>query len=75
LILLTPWRIPQLARAVRESITEFRKASGTKPELKAERKVITSRLKQVAKELGVETKGKKATQILKEIEEALKKSR
>jgi Sec-independent protein translocase protein TatA len=73
LILLAPWKIPQLAKAIRESMAEFKKASSAKS--KAEARATVSKLRKVAKELGVEIKGKNATQLLKDIEKALKKSR
>jgi sec-independent protein translocase protein TatA len=66
ILLLSPWRLPQLARAIGESIREFRSAKkGVKQE------EVGKTLIELAEKLGVETEGKSIEQIAEEVRKKL----
>lgn len=66
IILLSPWQIPKLAKALGEARKEYKR--GLLGETKPESVII-----ELAEKLGIETSRKTAEQIVKEIEERLKK--
>ena len=59
-------RLKGLAKALGESIREFKKSSSEEPEKKEEEEIV-----QAAKKMGIETEGKSSAQILKEMNEML----
>ena len=69
LIVFGPSKLPQLARAVGESIREFKRASSEE-----EKEEIGEReLVEVAKKLGIETEGKSKEELVEEIRKKLSK--
>lgn len=68
LLLFGGSRLKGLAKGLGDSIREFKKASSGEPEKKkAEEETII----EAAKKMGIETEGKKAAQILREMNEQL----
>lgn len=65
LIVFGPSKLPQLARAVGQSIKEFKKASSEGEESPDEEVV------EAAKKLGIETEGKSKEEIIREIKKKL----
>lgn len=65
LIIFGPSKLPQLARAVGQSIREFKKASSEKEES------VESEVIEAAKKLGIDTEGKSKEEIVEEIKKKL----
>ena len=68
LIVFGPSKLPQLARAVGESIKEFKRASSEEKEEIGEKELV-----EVAKKLGIETEGKSKEELAEEIRKKLGK--
>ena len=69
LLLFAPTKLPQLAKAIGQSIREIKKATK-----ETEEEVDKEKLVKIAQELGIETEGKSKEEIMKEVMEKLGKS-
>jgi len=69
LIIFGPSKLPQLARAIGESIKEFKKASKEGEEVKKE--VSEEEIKEIAKKLGISTEGRSKEELIEEVKRRL----
>ena len=74
LILFGAKKLPELARGMGEAVKEFRRAS-REVEVEEVKKLDEDKLSKVAKELGINVEGKNKDEIVKEIVEALSKTK
>lgn len=70
LLIFAPSKLPQLARAIGQSIKEIKKATR-----EVEEEVVDEKLLKIARELGIETEGKSREEIIGEVMEKLGKSK
>jgi len=73
LLLFGPKRLPELARALGQAVSECRKAVSGRLEVKKESSSEKEAIIKAAKELGVETEGKSLDEIAEEIVKKIKR--
>jgi len=69
LLLFAPTKLPQLAKAIGQSIREIKKAT------KETEEVDKEKLVKIAQELGIDIEGKSKEELMKEVMEKLGKSK